>query len=125
MKNEYEEINVAWAENFIRNFNQVYEIEGQSFFIKICQGHHGQPWIAFIFHPLNSYPCGNHVCPVYVTHQHHLFLKDFNLGYKIIYEMNKEYLTKRDEYEQLRASQLSRLSTRSIYKGGVHRMHRQ
>ena len=83
--------NIEYTEKFIKNFNDVYEKENQSFFIKICQGDH-KKYIAFIFHPINSYHLGNHCCPVYLDQKYETFITDFELGFKIMYRINKKYV---------------------------------
>jgi len=88
------ENNIEFAEKFINNFNKVYEKENQLFFIKICEGHWGKKYVAFIFHPPNTYPCGNCVCPVYADQPYDLFLKDFKAGYFTILEMVKQFKLK-------------------------------
>jgi len=67
--------NLAYADKFIKNFNDIYERERQSFFIKRSKGDHKE-YIAFIFHPHNYYFVGNYVCPVYVDQPYDMFLKE-------------------------------------------------
>ncbi len=85
--------NLSWADKFIKNFNDIYGVDGQSFFIKRSKGDHKE-YIAFVFHPHNSYFLGNYVCPVYVDQPYDMFLKDMKSAYCLIYKMNKDYLGK-------------------------------
>jgi len=88
--------NLEWADKFIKNFNDIYEKLGQSFYIKNTKGDHKR-YIAFIFRPENTFPCGNLSCCVYVEQPYDLFLKDMKKAFSIIYQKNKEYLFNREK----------------------------
>lgn len=86
------EQNLEWANKFIKNFNDVYEKEKQSFFIKICSGQHGKFYVAFIHHPLNVFPMGNSVAIVNVDQYFRNFKDEFKAAYFTVWDINKRYL---------------------------------
>jgi hypothetical protein len=101
--------NLFWSDKFIKNFNDIYHKESQSFFIKRSKGDHKE-YIAFIFHPHNYYFLGNYVSHVYVDQPYDLFLKDMKTAFLIINQMNKQYLLKEIKDEPNRTSKIRRIS---------------
>ena len=93
------EKNLEWANNFIKNFNQVYEKEDQSFFIKQCCGQHNRIYIAFILHPLNTFPMGNSVAIVNVDQYFRNFKEEFRRAFRTVSDINRQYLVRKEEWE--------------------------